>query len=142
MWRLGDRLREYRGDCHIASWTTAGFDAPEIGLLTELYWGLPLRTYIRSRAWSDEDLDRAEESLRSRGLIANGVLSDQGRTIREAVEETTDRACAPLVANLADDLDELVGYLRTWSTAVQQAGGYPGRGPHDLAQASARRPNP
>jgi len=140
MWRLGDRLREYRGDCHIASWTTAGLDALEIGLLTELYWGLPLRTYIRSRAWSDEDLDGAEESLRSRGLIADGALTDEGRTIREAVEVTTDRACAPVVANLADDLDELVGCLRTWSTAVQRAGGYPGRGPHDLAQLSGRRP--
>ena len=40
-WRLGDMLREYRGDAHIAAWTGAGFDPPEIGLLTERYWGLP-----------------------------------------------------------------------------------------------------
>src|SRR5689334_4718453 len=53
MWRLADRLREYRGDVHIAAWTSAGFDATEIGLLTELYWGLPLRSYSRTRAWSD-----------------------------------------------------------------------------------------
>ena len=95
MWRLGDRLREYRGDSHIASWTTAGFDATEIGLLTELYWGLPLRTYVRSRAWGDEDLDAAEERLLSRGLLAEGALTAEGRCAREAVEEATDRACAP-----------------------------------------------
>jgi hypothetical protein len=48
--------------------SSAGFDATEIGLLTELYWGLPLRTYIRTRAWSDEDLDAAEARLVARGL--------------------------------------------------------------------------
>jgi hypothetical protein len=136
MWRLGDRLREYRGDAHIASWTTAGFDATEIGLLTELYWGLPLRSYIRSRAWGDQDLDEAEERLRSQGLLSGGALTAEGSAAREAVEEATDRACAALVTNLADDLDELVGFLRSWSTAVQQAGGYPGHGPHDLAALS------
>jgi hypothetical protein len=133
MWRLGDRLREYRGDSHIASWVSAGFDATEIGLLTELYWGLPLRTYIRTRAWSDTDLDAAAERLTARGFVAGGGFTDQGRAAREAVEVTTDRACRPIVDNLGDDLDELVDILRTWGSAVQAAGGYPGRGPHDLA---------
>ena len=48
-WRLADRLREYRGDAHTAAWTSAGFDAAEIGLVTEHYWGLPPRSYVRSR---------------------------------------------------------------------------------------------
>ena len=56
-WRLTDLLREYRGDAHVAAWTGGGFDAPEIGLLTELYWGLPPRSYLRTRAWSTDDLD-------------------------------------------------------------------------------------
>jgi hypothetical protein len=136
MWRLGDRLREYRGDSHIAAWVSAGFDATEIGLLTELYWGLPLRTYVRSRAWSDEDLNGAEDRLTARGLLADGAFTDEGRAEREAVELTTDRACQPIVSNLGDDLDELVGILRLWADSVQAAGGYPGRGPHDLAQLS------
>ncbi len=136
MWRLGDRLREYRGDSHIASWVAEGFDATEIGLLTELYWGLPTRSYVRTRAWSDEDLDAAEARLLDRGLMADGALTDEGRRRREAIEAGTDRACAPIVGNLADDLDELVGILRSWGTAVQEAGGYPGHGPHDLAGLS------
>src|SRR3970040_682955 len=40
LFRLGDRLREFRGDSHIAAWVAAGFDAVEIGLLTEPYWGI------------------------------------------------------------------------------------------------------
>jgi hypothetical protein len=136
MWRLGDLLREYRGDSHTASWVSAGFDATEIGLLTELYWGLPLRTYVRSRAWSDADLDAAEARLTDRRLIAGGAFTDEGRAAREAVEAATDRACSPIATNLGDDLGELVEILSSWSGAIQAAGGYPGRGPHDLAQLS------
>ena len=136
MWRLGDRLREYRGDSHVAAWTSAGFDAAEIGLLTEPYWGLPMRTYVRSRAWSDDQLDGAEQRLIERGLAADGALTDAGRDAREAIELATDRACQPIVDNLGDDLDELVGLLATWAKAIQAAGGYPGRGPHDLAGLS------
>ena len=84
-WRLGDMLREYRGDAHIAAWTGAGFDPPEIGLLTERYWGLPARSYVRTRAWTSDDLDAAEERLRSRGLFeADGSGHDRGRAGRRA----------------------------------------------------------
>ena len=137
-WRLADQLREFRGDVHINAWATAGFDATEIGLLTELYWGLPTRTYVRTRAWSDSDLDAAEERLHARGLMADGQLTDKGRAEREAVESATDAACGPIVANLGDDVDELVGILQGWSRAVQAAGGYPSSGPLDLASAAAR----
>jgi hypothetical protein len=132
-WRLADQLREYRGDVHINAWTNAGFDATEIGLLTELYWGLPMRSYSRSRAWSDADFDAAEERLIARGLVADGAFTDKGRSEREAVEVATDGAMQPVVAALGDDLDELVASLARWSAGVQEASGYPGSGPHDLA---------
>ena len=89
-WRLADQLREYRGDAHTASWTSAGFDATEIGMMSELYWGLPSRSYVRSRAWSDQDLDEAEARLEGRGLMAEHQLTDEGRRVREEVERTTD----------------------------------------------------
>jgi hypothetical protein len=135
-WRLADMLREHRGDAHTAAWTSSGFDATEIGLLTELWWGLPLRSYVRTRAWSGEDLDAAEARLVERGLLAEGALTDTGRAAREAVERTTDRACRPMVDALGADLDELVGLLRVWGAAIRDAGGYPAAGPHDLAGAS------
>lgn len=132
-WRLGDRLREYRGDVHVNAWTSAGFDATEIGLLSELYWGLPLRTYIRTRAWSPQDLDAAEERLVARGLVADGAFTPAGRTAREDVEAATDAACQPILERLGDDLDELVAILAGWSGRIRAAGGYPASGPHDLA---------
>ena len=111
VWRRGDMLREFRGDSHIAAWIAAGFDATEIGLLTELYWGLPMRTYSRTRAWTDEQFDAALERLESRGLVADGAFTDAGRAAREAVEVHTDDQMRLAVDALGDDADELFALL-------------------------------
>jgi hypothetical protein len=137
MWRLGDLLREYRGDSHTGAWISAGLDATEIGLLTELYLGLELRTYIRSRAWSNEQLDAAEERLQTRGLVADGAFTDDGRALRETVEVATDRQLRPVVDSLGDDIDELISMLRPWGDAIRAAGGYLMGGAADLAPRSA-----
>jgi hypothetical protein len=136
VWRRADRLREFRGDAHTAAWTSAGFDATEIGLLTELYWGLPMGSYIRSRAWSEDELDEAKQRLRGRGLLDGDAFSDAGRTAREEVERATDHQCRPIVEALGDDFDELVAILRPWGAAVRDAGGYLPSGPHELASAN------
>jgi len=128
-WRLADRLREFRGDVHINAWTAAGFDGAEIGVLTEPYWGIPRRSYVRGRAWTTEELDAAEERLASRGLMADGGATAKGLSEREAIERATDEACAPIERNLGDDLDELVTLLKTWSKKIVAAGGYPGASP-------------
>lgn len=134
-WQLADRLREYRGDAHINAWTAAGFDAVEIGLITELYLGVPPRSYIRTRAWSDDDLAAGEERLASRGLIHHGAITEAGRAAREAVETATDTGCARIVTNLGGDLHELAALVGGWSAAVVAAGGFPA-GPKDPAQKS------
>jgi hypothetical protein len=133
MWRLADRLREYRGDAHTAAWTSAGLNATEIGLLSELYWGLPMRSYVRTRAWSDQQLDQAQEDLRRRGLIDAEAMTPAGRALRESVEVVTDRQCEVIVTTLGDDFSELIGLLAPWGQAVRDAGGYPPQGPQDLA---------
>jgi hypothetical protein len=133
MWRLADQLREYRGDAHTAAWTSAGLDATEEGLLTELYWGLPMRTYIRTRAWSDAQLDAAEARLSERGLVADRAFTAEGRDRRESVEVATDAQCEPILHALGDSFDELIDLLTPWGRAIRDAGGYPAQGPHDLA---------
>jgi Helix-turn-helix family len=137
-WRLADLLREYRGDAHTAAWTTAGLDATEIGLLTELYWGLPMRTYVRTRAWSAADLDAAQDRLVGRGLLDGDGFSPAGRDAREAIERVTDAQCRPVVEALGDDLDELVDLLCGWSGEVRAGAGYLQSGPPDLARRAAR----
>jgi hypothetical protein len=133
MWRLADMLREYRGDAHTAAWISSGFKAPEIGLLSELYWGLPLRSYVRTRAWSDADLGVAEAHLREHALIDDGGLTDFGRTVRENIEVATDRQCTVMVRTVGDDFAELLALLTPWGEAIRDAAGYPPKGPQNLA---------
>jgi hypothetical protein len=134
LWRAGDRLREFRGDSHTAAWISAGLDATEIGLLSELWWGLPMKTYVRTRAWSEEQLDEAVDRLRSRGLLDGDGFSAEGRTLRAEVEERTDAQMAPAMGALGDDLDELAGLLAPWGASMRDAGGYLAAGPDDLAR--------
>jgi hypothetical protein len=133
LWRLADVLREFRGDAHTAAWISAGFKGPEIGLLSELYWGLPLRPYVRSRAWSDAQLDVAEAHLREHELLDDGGLTDFGRTVREGIEVATDRQCTVMVRTVGDDFDELLALLTPWGEAIRAAAGYPTGGPQSLA---------
>ncbi|HEY5153899.1 MAG TPA: hypothetical protein VIJ47_04135 [Acidimicrobiales bacterium] len=124
LFHAGDLLREYRGDSHTAAWITAGFDATEIGLLSELFLGIPLRTYVRSRAWSAAELDAAQERLEARGLVADGAFTEDGRSAREAVEQATDAQMRPAIEALGDDYDELIALLQPWGAAIRAAGGY------------------
>lgn len=132
-WHHGDFLREYRGDSHNAAWVSAGFSATEIGLLTELYWGMPLRSYSRSRGWTADEFDAAEATLRERGLLDGDGLSTAGRDAREAIEVATDHQMVPVLDALGEETDELCAILEPWGTAVRDGFGYLQSGPHDLA---------
>ncbi len=135
MWRRTDMLREFRGDSHINAWTAAGVDACEMCLFTEPFWGLPLRTYSRTRGWSDADFDAAEARLVARGWLVEGGFTDAGREERERIELATDLQCRPAIEAVGDDLDELVAILSRWGAAIREAKGYPASGPQELANA-------
>ena len=63
-WRAADLVREHRGDSHIAAWIDADLDACEIGVLTDPWRGQPLKSWVRSRGWTEDELDGAIERLR------------------------------------------------------------------------------
>lgn len=138
-WHFGDMLREYRGDAHTAAWISAGLDATEIGLLTELFWGLPLKSYSRTRGWSEDDYTAAVERLESRGLIENGAFTATGRELRENVEVHTDEQMRAALVAIGDDFDRLIEQFSAWSAAVRTMKGYPESGPHELAEAASKR---
>lgn len=137
VWRLGDMLREYRGDSHTAAWISAGFDACEIGVVSELYWGLPLKSYSRSRGWTDTDYAVALDRLEGDGLVADGALTALGRARREEIEVATDLQMRPVVVALGDSISDLIAILRPWGADIRAAKGYPAAGPHDLADAAS-----
>lgn len=131
LFHLGDMLRECRGDAHIAAWSSAALDGLEIGLLNDVYMGLPLRSYVRTRGWSEEELAGGVERLRDLGWLDDDDLSDDGRAVREDIERATDLQMSPALDALGADLDVVVGLLQPWGAAMREAGGYVG-GPVDL----------
>ena len=124
LWRAGDALREYRGDSHVITWVGAGLDPVEIGMLSDLYWGSPLRWHSGGRGWSDHEMDEALERLRSRGLIEGDEITAAGFELRDDIERRTDEHVRPTVAALGDELDELVAILMPWGEMVRSSGGY------------------
>ncbi len=136
LWHTGDFLREYRGDCHNAAWVAAGLTATDIGILTELSWGMPTRSYSRTRGWTSDEFDASEHRLRNLGhLDGEGAathMSQPGRHAREAIEVATDEQMAPAISALGDDIEELFAILTPWGEAIRAGRGYLGAGPHDL----------
>ena len=136
VWHVGDLLREYRGDCHNAAWVAAGLTATDIGILTELYWAMPIRSYSRTRGWTGDEFDASEHRLRNLGhLDGDGSethLSQVGRHAREAIEVATDEQMMPAITALGGDIDELFAILVPWGEAIRSGHGYLGAGPHDL----------
>ena len=126
-WRAADLVREHRGDSHIAAWIAADLDACEIGVLTDPWRGQPLKSWVRSRGWTEEELDAAIERLRSRGYLDGDELTTSGRTLREDIEQATDAMEVRVVRSLGDDADRLFELFDPWCAALVEAGSYPVR---------------
>jgi hypothetical protein len=124
-WRAADLVREHRGDSHIIAWTSHDVDAVEITLLTELWWRLPLKSYVGTRGWTPEEIDDAVGRLLERGLIEGEGFTDAGEELRASIEEATDRQERRVVEALDNDAAELLDLLEPWSKAVVASEGYP-----------------
>jgi hypothetical protein len=127
LWRAADLVREGRGDSHIAAWVAAGLGPAEVSVLTELWWGLPHKSYSRSRGWTDHHLDDAAGRLQAQGLLVGTALTDAGVDLRRRIERATDRQDAPMIAAIGPAMDELMSLLEPWADAIRAGGGYPDR---------------
>ena len=132
-WWLGDCLREFRGDSHNAAWIAAGLTAVEIGLLTELWWGIPLHSYVRTRAWTDTEVAFALDQLVGRGLVHDRAFTDAGRQLRSDIEVSTDLQMMAAIEAMGKDFDQVCRILNNWSAEVRRGHGYLTAGPMDLA---------
>jgi hypothetical protein len=126
-WRAADLVREHRGDSHIAAWLGADLDACEIGVLTDPWRGQPLKSWVRSRGWTEDELDAAIDRLRGRGYLDADGITAAGWALREEIESATDSMEARVAAALADDADRLFALMNGWCAQVVAQHGYPVR---------------
>jgi hypothetical protein len=127
LWHAADLVREHRGDTHTAAWTLF-YSAPEIMMLTELWWGLPHGMYLASRHWDDDAVARGLAGIREKGLVEGDppVLTAAGIQARVELEDLTDRGEAYVLDAITDaERDELYGILGPMCTTICAGGGYP-----------------
>lgn len=125
LWRAADLVREHRGDCHVGAWTSTGLSGPEIMLLTELWWGIPRRTYAFTRGWTAEQFDEADERLVAAGYVSDDQLTEEGRSLRRAIEDATDWQERPVGEALGNDANELFALLAPIVADIITHQGYP-----------------
>lgn len=125
LWRSAELVREHRGDSHIAACVAEGLDPVTMNILTELWVGMPLGSYTGTRGWDEDTIADTAAQLRHAGLLDGDRLSDDGRALRERIEDATDRAQADLVTRLGDGVDELIADLDRWSERCVAAAAFP-----------------
>ncbi len=124
-WRAADLVREHRGDSHIVAWVSHGLDPIQANLSTELWWHLPLRSYVRTRGWSDQQIDDAVEDLRDRGLMDGDEFTEAGEALRVDIELCTDLQERSIVKAIGDDFEELCMILTPMKDKIVAGDGYP-----------------
>ncbi|WP_158550666.1 hypothetical protein [Geodermatophilus sp. TF02-6] len=122
LWHAVTLLREYRGDVHVAANVAAGLSGLQMNLMTEYWVGWEPTSYAATRGWSPEAMAAADADLVTRGLVADGRLTAEGRRLREDVEARTEAALAPALDAVGPDLPELTRQLDEWSAHVVASG--------------------
>ncbi len=126
MWRLSERLREFRGDSFTAAWSSRGLTGIQIQLLTEILAGFPLFSYTSARGYTPEEMQQALTDLQAMGYVSGEKGTEAGRAFREEIELATDRSCLKMVDNLGDDIVELARIMRGYGlTIIDQKGHAP-----------------
>ncbi len=126
LFQLVTVVREWRGDAHVAVLVAHAISAVEALVLHAATGQVPRAALQATRGWSDEAWNRANRSLEARGLVhADGSFTDHGRTLREAIEEQTNRASQPLVDGLGIEATErLCELLRPIRKQLVEAGAF------------------
>lgn len=123
LWHAQTLLREYRGDGHIACLVSEGLSGLEALILHGATGDMPVDFLKRSRAWSAGQWDSASEGLRERGLLDGDALSEEGKALRQHIEDRTDALAVPAYAALgADGCARLAELARPFGRAVVDAG--------------------
>lgn len=125
LWRAADLVREHRGDSHIAAYVAAGLDPVRMGVLSETWVGYPVGEYSGTRAWPPDVQAAAVARLEDDGLIADGAITERGRSFRDGIEAATDVGQAGLIEALGGRLGALTEELDGWSKLCVDAAAFP-----------------
>ena len=128
LWHAITLLREYRGDGHIAALVDAELDGLS-ALITHTMTGVGFTAQAAqlTRGWSEQQWAEGVAALRADGLVDDtDGLTERGTTLRQRVEDATDRLSLPAWTGLGEDkADRLTDLGRKFRAAILAAGAFP-----------------
>ena len=90
-WHAINALREWRGDTHWAVLVAAGLSHAEASILHNAWMDYEGDWLANSRGTSPEALAAGWDALTERGLARGGVVTSDGRELRQHIEDETDQ---------------------------------------------------
>ncbi|MBX7452963.1 hypothetical protein GR927_33705 [Mycolicibacterium sp. 3033] len=134
LWHAATLLREHRGDGHVAVLTAEGLSGRECNVLHAAAGRVPEDMIKRSRDYDDAQWAAHSDALRRRGLLdVDGAITDQGRALKQHIEDRTDAlALAALDALTDDEVESLFAALTPITRAVIAGGDVPAGTPMGL----------
>jgi hypothetical protein len=135
LWSATTRLREHRGDGHVACLLAAGIDPCQAHVVQVAAGRAAAETQRRNRWWSEADWQAAEDGLRARGWLASdGSLTPTGRAGRTQIERGTDElALRPWQTLGLERSERLWRLLNDLSCRLVEQGGLPLPNPSGLS---------
>jgi hypothetical protein len=126
LWHGANKLREFRGDGHIAVLLSEGVGPVEALVIYAAMRGGDKKVLLHGRQWTERQWDEAAADLEKRGLIKDERLTEAGAKFREDIEVRTDHlAMAPFLALGPARSEQLRASVNRVSTVVCANGGVP-----------------
>jgi hypothetical protein len=103
LWHAQTLLREFRGDGHVAALLGAGVSGLDAMVLHVASGEADERLLRGTRGWRTAEWQEAADGLRTRGLLDDDGLTEDGRRLRAGIEASTDRLAAPAYDAIGTD---------------------------------------
>ncbi|NNE96947.1 MAG: hypothetical protein HKN24_13055 [Acidimicrobiales bacterium] len=133
LWQLCTCLREHRGDGHVMALAGEEVTGPQAHLLRIAEGGFAEDKILLARGFDQDEWNTAKDSLRARGLLENGMLTEVGAALRVRIEQRTDQlADPPLRALSSGELEALLAALDPTARAIGGSGMIPDENPLGL----------
>ncbi|ADT99087.1 SCO6745 family protein [Mycolicibacterium gilvum] len=136
LWHASTLLREHRGDGHVAVLTADGVSGRECNLLHAAAGRVPKEMIMRARDYDDEQWARHMGALQQRGVLdADGELTDEGRNLKQHIEDRTDTIALGALDALDDgEVESLFQAVTPIARKVVAAGDVPAGTPMGLSR--------
>ena len=126
LWQWCTTVREHRGDGHVAALAVLGIDGLEATVLLAADLGIDFELFEQSRGWERRHIDAALSRLGQHGLVdEDGGLTESGRSLRQEIEDLTDRQAFWVLSRLGEAHELVLAHLEGAAEAIRSAGAIP-----------------